>query len=73
MQTQSGAVDTPTTLDERLMRIDEVLTRIRVSKAHWYRAIARGEAPRPIHLGRTSLWRASDVSAWIASLGASEQ
>lgn len=56
--------------EDFLLRLPEVLKRVPISKASWYRLIQRGEAPKPVHLGNMSVWRASEISAWIASLKA---
>lgn len=53
---------------DELLRIDEVLDRVALSKATLYRLVTRGGFPAPIKLGRASAWRASDVAAWVASL-----
>ncbi len=56
--------------EDSLLRIGEVLKRVSVGRTSWYRLIAKGEAPAPVHLGSAALWRASEISAWIASLKA---
>lgn len=53
---------------ERLIRLPEVLTRVGMSRAAWYRAVADDEAPRPVKLttnGRTVAWSLREVSEWI--------
>lgn len=62
-------------LDERedtLLRLRDVLARVPISRTAWYRLVANGEAPAPIHLGRSALWRASEIATWIASLAATK-
>lgn len=54
--------------DDYLLRLPEVLKRVPVSRASWYRLVQRGEAPKPVHLGNMALWRESTIRAWIASL-----
>lgn len=54
---------------ERLLRINQIVGRsglIPVSRSTWYAMVAAGRAPKPIKLGRVSLWRVSDVRALIA-------
>ena len=65
----SAAVSLPPT-DDSLLRLGEVLKRVPVSRASWYRLVARGEAPKPVHLGSSVLWRASEIAAWMAALKA---
>lgn len=50
---------------EILMTLPEVCASIRLEKSWLYRAISRGEFPRPIHLTpRRTAWRASEVEGW---------
>lgn len=56
--------------EDFLIRIGEVLKRVPVGRTTWYRLIAEGQAPKPVHLGSTACWRASEISAFIASLKA---
>lgn len=51
-----------------LIRISEVVARVGLSKTTVYRAIARGEFPRPRKFGSSALWLDSEVDAWIAKL-----
>ena len=44
-----------------LLRIEEVLEKIPVSRASWYRGIKRGDFPVPVKVGRSSFWRYSDI------------
>lgn len=48
-----------------LMRLPEVLKRTAYSKPGWYKAIARGKAPAPVHRGGTSLWVSTEVEAFV--------
>jgi predicted DNA-binding transcriptional regulator AlpA len=40
---------------------------IDISIAHWHRLVAAGIAPRPIKLGGCTMWRMSDVQAFLDS------
>ncbi|MDM0045012.1 AlpA family phage regulatory protein [Variovorax dokdonensis] len=54
---------------DKLLRIDEVLRRIPVSKSSWYAGIKQGIYPEPGKLGRRrSVWRDSAIRALEASL-----
>jgi len=47
----------------RLLKINEVLKIIPVSKSTWWKWIREGKAPQPIRLGaRCTFWRYSDVT-----------
>ena len=37
------------------------------SAKHIYHLINEGKFPRPLKIGRASLWRLSDINAWIDS------
>lgn len=49
-----------------LYRLAEVLNEIPVSKPTWYLGINQGRFPRPLKIGRTSVWLGSDLLAVIA-------
>lgn len=42
---------------------------LNISSTKWWQGIARGTFPRPIKLGRSSLWRVEDIRALIEQLG----
>ena len=63
MQAQIHALPT-------LLRLPDVLERIKVSKATIYRWGQTGQFPRPYRLtptGSTVAWSAAEVDAWVAS------
>ena len=52
-----------------LLRLKQVLKRIPVSAATWWRGVKDGRYPKPIKLGpRTTCWLASDIQALIDRL-----
>lgn len=53
-----------TTFD-RLLRINDVLAVISVSRASLYRMIEIGQFPRPVKIGTMSAWPVSEVVAYI--------
>jgi prophage regulatory protein len=57
------SVSTPADpLTDRLMRLPEVLTLIPVAKSTWWKWVAEGNAPSPVHIGpRCSGWRSSEI------------
>ncbi len=58
MTTQQAPFD-----PNRLIRLKEVLQIIPVKKSTWWDWCKNGRAPAPIHLGRCTCWRYSDVIA----------
>jgi prophage regulatory protein len=62
----------------RLIRLDEVIAQVGMSRSSLYAAIDRGEFPKQLKIGARSVaWLESDVQAWIrqrvqASRGAAE-
>ena len=56
-------------MDDRLIRLDEVLEMCGISRSELYRQIADGRFPRPVKVGlRAVRWRLSEVEAWMAGL-----
>jgi prophage regulatory protein len=52
---------------ERIVRMDELLRRLQISRATVYRWLDEGRFPRPVRLGeRTIGWRESSLSGWLA-------
>jgi predicted DNA-binding transcriptional regulator AlpA len=54
--------------DSGLLRLAQVLTVIPISRSSWLQGVTDGKYPRPIKLGRISLWRAEDIHQFIAAL-----
>jgi prophage regulatory protein len=50
---------------ESLLRERPVLARVGLSRAYWWKLVAAGKAPRPIKIGRASLWIASEIDEFI--------
>lgn len=58
---------------KRLLRLQQVLARIPISKSSWWEGCRSGRFPQPIKLGpRTTVWRSEDIDAFIESLGIRE-
>lgn len=56
--------------EERLLRLPAVLARVNVSRAHWWAGIKTGRHPAGIKLSpRVTVWRQSDIDAFIARQG----
>ncbi len=65
---QNTPENTPTA--EKLIRLPGVLGRIPVSRSSWYEGVKEGRFPPPIKIGKTALWRESDINRLIDSLTA---
>ena len=56
----------------RLLRINQVLAIVPISRSSWWEGCRTGRYPKPIKLGpRTTAWRAEDIAAFIERLGTS--
>ena len=55
-------------MESRILRCQEILERIGVSKATLYRMVKRGDFPKQCRLGsgRAVGWHSQDVDAWFA-------
>nr|WP_111301067.1 AlpA family phage regulatory protein [Paracoccus saliphilus] len=58
---------------DRLLNLHEVTHLTALSRATVYRAIANGDFPRPVKIGRVSRWPASEVSSFVAGLSAKRE
>lgn len=55
---------------KRLLRLQEVLNRVPISRSSWWEGCRTGRFPQPIKIGpRTTVWRAEDIDAFIDNLG----
>ena len=52
-------------VNERLLRLRDVLDRTATSRSTWYELIKQGQAPAPIKVGASARWVESEVDAWI--------
>lgn len=55
--------------EERLLRLQEVLHRVGVSRSSWYAGIQRGIFPPPVKLGgKTAVWPSSTINQFIEGI-----
>lgn len=52
-------------LNDSLVTAKELSTSLKKSKATIYRWVNAGKFPKPIKINNSTLWRASEVNAWI--------
>ena len=65
---QSQTPDTQLS-DDKLLRVNDVLQRLPLSRSAWWNGVKDGRFPPGIKLGpKTTCWRASDIKALIRSL-----
>ena len=49
-----------------LLRAEQVLERLQISRATLYRCVKTGHYPSPVHIGKRAVrWRAEDIEALI--------
>ena len=57
-----------TTTADRLLRLNEVITRTGLSRSSIYRMMRDGSFPEPLKIGaRAVRWPESEIEAWLAS------
>ena len=55
-------------MNERILRLPDVLATVGVSKGRIYTWMAEGAFPRPVRLGvRAVGWRKSEIDEWLES------
>ena len=51
---------------KRALRLNDVLTKVGISRTQLYRLISRSQFPRQFHLSeRTAVWDEAEVDAWL--------
>lgn len=56
----------------RLLKLPEVLDRVKVCRSYLFKLIATGKFPPPKKCGRLSFWATADVDQYISRLIAGE-
>ena len=51
----------------RFLRLPDVIRAVGLKRSSIYSLIAHGKLPRPIKLGRSSVWLESDIHSWITA------
>jgi prophage regulatory protein len=62
--------DAPTTtpaaaVPERLLRLPAVLAMTGLGRSCWLDRVRRGEAPKPVKIGRATAWLESELRDWV--------
>jgi len=55
---------------DRLMRMPQVLEVVPIAESTVWKYVKQGTFPRPVRLGRCSVWKESEVQAWLSKLTA---
>jgi prophage regulatory protein len=63
----TGGRTTPESL-HRLVRLSELTQMMGVSRSTIYLMVKQGRFPQPVHFGRTSAWRLTDIVGWQDAL-----
>lgn len=65
----TGSEITPSHGNDKLLRLPEVLAKVPIGRASWWKGVKEGRYPAAIKLGaRTTCWRESDIDKLIQSL-----
>lgn len=54
-------------LNDNLLTAKQISQAVNKSKATIYRWVNAGKFPKPIKINNSTLWRASEVNAWLAN------
>lgn len=57
---------TPAT-PRRLLRLPQVLDKVGTKRTPWLDLVRRGDAPKPVKIGRAVSWDETEIDAWIAA------
>jgi prophage regulatory protein len=52
-------------MSDALLTLPQVLAKVGMKRATVYAAIARGEFPQQVKLGRSSRWSCAELDAWL--------
>jgi predicted DNA-binding transcriptional regulator AlpA len=55
-------------VDNRLLRLKQILELIPISKTTFYEGVRQGRFPSPVKLGRCSFWRKEDIENIIEEM-----
>ena len=56
------------------LRLPQIMELVPISKSAWWEGCKTGRFPKPVKLGpRTTVWRAEDIAALVASFGNSDE
>ena len=56
------------TLNDRLLKVADVLLILNISRSALYAAIRSGLVPKPIKIGKSARWKASEIVALVQAL-----
>lgn len=52
--------------DDKLLKVDEIVKRLTISRSLWYEGVKSNEFPQPVRIGtRTVRWWESDIDNYL--------
>lgn len=54
-------------MEEKLMKLKDVLPIVNVASSTWRRWVKEGSAPKPIKRGRCTFWRSSEITEYVTN------
>lgn len=68
MATEQEIRHIETSIEDRILRLPQVLERVGLGATSVWRAVSEGKFPKPLRIyGRSVGWRASDIAEFIRS------
>jgi prophage regulatory protein len=57
--------DTTTTPIDRFLALPDVSQTVKLARTELYERVKKGTFPKPVKLGRRSVWLQSEIAAWM--------
>lgn len=64
---EAAATDKAASTPERLIRLPAVLSLVGLGRTAVLDRVKAGAFPQPLKIGRATLWREAEVSAWVVA------
>lgn len=55
-------------MSDRYLKVRDLLKRLPISRPTIYRMVKRGDMPKPIKLGSSTVWLESEINDWERNL-----
>lgn len=53
---------------DQLLRVPDLMKILRISRPQIYKLIRQNQLPAPLHIGKASVWRLSDIENFMKNL-----